>query len=40
MTEFANAHPFETVIIVLALFALVGRIVPWMRRPPDQDSEG
>jgi hypothetical protein len=35
MLEFANAHPLETVIIVLALFALVGRIVPWIRRPPE-----
>ena len=34
MLEFANKYPLETVVIVLAFFALVGRIVPWIRRPP------
>jgi len=35
MLEFASAHPLETVAIVLLFFVLVGRIVPGIRRPPE-----
>jgi hypothetical protein len=40
MMEFASAHPIVTLIIVLSFFTLVGRLIPWSRRSPGQDSEG
>jgi hypothetical protein len=35
MLELASKYPLETVVIVLMFFALVGRIVPGIRRPPE-----
>jgi len=39
MLGFAQSHPIITLISVLAFFTLVGRLVPWVRRPPNQESD-